>query len=120
MKPVVDSEENRSSWVSSMPSCTSKASILYVMWGIVAVAVAVIVAAVFFVFHARQGTVSSGPAVTTSSAEPVLFEFEKLKGKWLRPDGGYVLEIKRLLPQNELEAAYFNPNPISLLTPMVE
>ena len=42
----------------------------------------------------------------------MLVEFEKLKGKWLRPDGGYVLELKRLLPQNELEAAYFNPNPI--------
>ena len=44
--------------------------------------------------------------------ESLLVEFEKLKGKWLRPDGGYVLELKRLLPENALEAAYFNPSPI--------
>jgi hypothetical protein len=46
------------------------------------------------------------------ATESVLVEFDKLKGKWLRPDGGYVLELKRLLPDNALEAAYFNPNPI--------
>jgi len=45
-------------------------------------------------------------------AEPVAVEFERIKGRWVRPDGGYVLEIRRLLPQNELEAAYFNPGPI--------
>jgi hypothetical protein len=44
--------------------------------------------------------------------QPVAATFEKIKGKWLRPDGGYVLEIKRLLPDNALEAAYFNPGPI--------
>lgn len=45
-------------------------------------------------------------------AEPVALDFERVKGRWVRPDGGYVLEIRRLLPQNELEAAYFNPGPI--------
>jgi len=34
--------------------------------------------------------------------ESLLVEFEKLKGKWLRADGGYVLELKRLLPENTL------------------
>jgi hypothetical protein len=38
--------------------------------------------------------------------------FEKIKGKWMRSDGGYCLEFKRLMPNNELEVAYFNPNPI--------
>jgi hypothetical protein len=38
--------------------------------------------------------------------------FEKIKGKWMRSDGGYCLEFKRLMPNNELEAAYFNPGPI--------
>jgi hypothetical protein len=47
------------------------------------------------------------PAATT--AKP---EFQKLKGKWLRPDGGYVLEIKTVDGGGRMEAAYFNPRPI--------
>ena len=38
--------------------------------------------------------------------------FEKIKGKWMRSDGGYSLEFKALKPNNELDAAYFNPGPI--------
>jgi hypothetical protein len=38
--------------------------------------------------------------------------FEKIKGKWVRSDGGYVLEVKQLLPNNALEVFYFNPSPI--------
>ncbi|MEI7903131.1 MAG: hypothetical protein WCK89_23070 [bacterium] len=79
--------------------------------------VAVVAAAVAAgVWWRCAGKPSAAPDVSSSSpvsaAAPVLVEFEALKGKWLRPDGGYVLELKRLLPQNELEAAYFNPNPI--------
>jgi hypothetical protein len=40
--------------------------------------------------------------------------FEKIKGKWMRSDGGYSLEFKGLKPNNELEAAYFNPGPIHI------
>jgi hypothetical protein len=76
------------------------------------VAVAMLIAAEYWMFSARPAAVVSKPAVSTAAAEPVLVEFDKLRGKWLRPDGGYVLEFKRLLPQNDLEAAYFNPNPI--------
>ena len=35
-----------------------------------------------------------------------------LKGRWLRPDGGYVLEIQNIKPDGDMEAAYFNPRPI--------
>jgi len=38
--------------------------------------------------------------------------FERIKGKWMRSDGGYVLEFKQLKENNELDVAYFNPNPI--------
>jgi hypothetical protein len=38
--------------------------------------------------------------------------FEKLKGKWLRPDGGYVIEIRSVEPGGKMDAAYFNPQPI--------
>lgn len=35
-----------------------------------------------------------------------------LKGRWLRPDGGYVLEIQNVKPDGQMDAAYFNPRPI--------
>lgn len=38
--------------------------------------------------------------------------FEKIKGKWMRSDGGYSLEFKGLKENNEMDAAYFNPGPI--------
>ena len=91
---------------------TSSTRILFVMGGIVIVAVAVIAAAILYVVLGRQTVAPSAPAVATAAPEPVLVEFEKLKGKWVRPDGGYVLEIKKLLPDNALETAYYNPNPI--------
>jgi hypothetical protein len=52
------------------------------------------------------------PAGGQQAVESVAIEFEKLKGKWVRPDGGYVIEIRKLLPDNALEVGYFNPNPI--------
>jgi len=50
--------------------------------------------------------------VTVQAPVQLTATFEKIKGKWMRADGGYCLEFKRLMPNNELEAAYFNPNPI--------
>lgn len=39
-------------------------------------------------------------------------KFEKLKGKWLRPDGGYIVEIQSVEAGGKLDAAYLNPRPI--------
>jgi hypothetical protein len=39
-----------------------------------------------------------------------------LKGKWLRPDGGYVIEIRSIDPSGKIDVAYFNPNPIKVAT----
>jgi hypothetical protein len=38
--------------------------------------------------------------------------FDKLKGRWQRPDGGYVLAITSIAGDGVVDAAYFNPNPI--------
>ena len=37
---------------------------------------------------------------------------KSLQGRWIRPDGGYVLEIKSVAADGRLDAAYFNPRPI--------
>jgi hypothetical protein len=38
--------------------------------------------------------------------------FGRMVGRWMRPDGGYVLEIKGVKPGGKLDAAYYNPSPI--------
>ena len=39
-------------------------------------------------------------------------DFQKLTGKWRRPDGGYVVEVKGVDSSGKMDAAYFNPKPI--------
>ena len=35
-----------------------------------------------------------------------------LKGTWIRPDGGYTIAIRSLGPDGQIDAMYFNPNPL--------
>jgi hypothetical protein len=48
------------------------------------------------------------------SAAAVSQELAKLVGKWERPDGGYIVEIKSVDGSGKLDVAYFNPNPINV------
>ena len=41
-------------------------------------------------------------------------DFQTLNGRWLRPDGGYVLEIRAVDPSGSIDAAYLNPRPINI------
>ena len=36
-------------------------------------------------------------------------DFDRLVGNWVRPDGGYVIEISKIYPDGKVDAAYFNP-----------
>jgi hypothetical protein len=56
---------------------------------------------------APQTNATSSPA----AASP---ELAKLVGKWERPDGGYILEIRGVDPSGKLDVGYFNPNPINV------
>jgi len=38
--------------------------------------------------------------------------FGVLPGRWVRPDGGYVITIKSVDAAGKLDAAYANPNPL--------
>jgi len=50
------------------------------------------------------------PAITRAADS----DFGSLKGRWLRPDGGYVLEIRDVDAGGTIEAAYLNPRPINV------
>ena len=45
-------------------------------------------------------------------APAVAFGPAALKGTWVRPDGGYRIEIKSIGADGQIEAMYFNPNPL--------
>lgn len=40
--------------------------------------------------------------------------FAALNGRWLRPDGGYVLEIRGAAAGGTIQATYLNPRPINV------
>jgi hypothetical protein len=58
----------------------------------------------------QNSTALANPAASASNSE-----FEKLKGRWQRPDGGYVLEIKSIATNGSMDAGYFNPRSIHVV-----
>jgi len=40
--------------------------------------------------------------------------FEVLEGRWLRPDGGYIIQIRSVDATGKMDAGYFNPRPIKV------
>ena len=40
--------------------------------------------------------------------------FDALNGRWLRPYGGYVLDIRTVDASGKIDGAYLNPNPINI------
>jgi hypothetical protein len=41
-------------------------------------------------------------------------DVQRLIGRWMRPDGGYILELREVREGGSLDAAYFNPRPIKV------
>jgi len=41
-------------------------------------------------------------------------DFAALKGRWVRTDGGYVIEIQSVNAGGQMQAAYYNPKPINV------
>jgi hypothetical protein len=53
-------------------------------------------------------------AGTNQATLPAKPEFQKLLGRWERPDGGYVLEFRAVDGVGNLDTGYFNPAPIKV------
>ena len=49
---------------------------------------------------------------TAASSATQKGPFDVLQGAWVRPDGGYRIAIKSVDSGGQLEAMYFNPNPL--------
>jgi uncharacterized protein (DUF2147 family) len=59
---------------------------------------------------ASPASAQQAPKGTTAPAP----SFEKLKGRWLRDTGGYVIEVRSVGPGGKVDAAYFNPRSINV------
>lgn len=55
---------------------------------------------------------SKTPVATPAPASAAAANVAKVRGRWLRPDGGYILAISAIDADGRAEAGYFNPSPI--------
>lgn len=93
-----------------MPSQTSRRTVSVVA-GIIIVA-AVLGGLVGVWWKVNHPATASSQAAGQPAALVVKSDFDKLKGQWVRPDGGYVLDIKFVNAEGGIDMAYLNPNPI--------
>jgi uncharacterized protein (DUF2147 family) len=57
---------------------------------------------------------SERPAERAGSSSERPDDFQPLLGRWMRPDGGYIIEIRQIGPDGIMDAAYLNPRPINV------
>jgi hypothetical protein len=62
----------------------------------------------------REGDQSKAREPTPISASSNTQRFQELLGRWLRPDGGYILEITKVDNEGRVQASYLNPRPIHI------
>ena len=61
---------------------------------------------------------SAVPAAANTNAVATVAKpnpaFEKITGRWERPDGGYILDLRSVDAEGKVDAGYFNPSPINV------
>ncbi|MGB8426781.1 MAG: hypothetical protein WCD88_13430 [Desulfobacterales bacterium] len=85
-----------------------------------AVACGLVLAGYYFIRPENGADRSGAPAVGTmpaasqTGAENRSRDFHALIGRWRRPDGGYVIEIRGIDAAGKMDVGYFNPRPINV------
>jgi hypothetical protein len=62
---------------------------------------------------------SAAPASSAAMASGSQVAFGVLPGRWVRPDGGYVISVKAVDAGGKLDASYANPSPLPFYTAKV-
>jgi hypothetical protein len=59
---------------------------------------------------------SEDPVAATqpTASQGAAHGFQPLIGRWRRPDGGYVIEVRGIDADGKIDAGYFNPRPINV------
>jgi uncharacterized protein (DUF2147 family) len=75
----------------------------------------------YYFFRNRTGAerseapaAATGPATSQADSQEATHGFQPLIGRWRRPDGGYVIEIRGIDAAGRIDAGYFNPRPINV------
>jgi hypothetical protein len=79
------------------------------------------IAAIIFLYHLRHTDSHQANASKTqeSSSEKVALplkndQFGNLIGRWRRVDGGYIIDIRRIGANGQMDVAYYNPKSIHI------
>jgi hypothetical protein len=67
-----------------------------------------------FDFLSNKSKVDDGKATLMLDSNEIHYDFRKLIGRWLRPDGGYVIDIRKIDADGKVDAGYYNPQPINV------
>jgi len=59
---------------------------------------------------------SGNPQKQTPKQTEIQTDVQLLEGRWVRPDGGYVLELREIKKDGSVLAAYYNPRPINVFS----
>jgi hypothetical protein len=65
-------------------------------------------------FISNKSTVENGEASSKNISENMHYDFRRLIGRWLRPDGGYVIDVRKIDASGKVDAGYYNPQPINV------
>jgi hypothetical protein len=95
---------------TSRPSRKTKRTGWWVFAALVLAALGV--TAAIWLFHSKP----AGRVIGSESRDlpPRPEAFRSLIGSWVRPDGGYVLDIRAVDAAGRLDAGYYNPRPINV------
>jgi len=104
--------------VSRKPAPASSKKRFPVIW-VVLGSVGLAIAAGIFLYYLRYADSRQATATTSgeSSSEKVAstlkdIQFGNLIGRWRRVDGGYIIDIRRIDANGQMDAAYYNPKSI--------
>ena len=102
-------------------SATGKRKPSWVSWILAGLAVSVAIAGIFLLVRGQNpgtkdsqraaGSASGRRTQKTTAERP---DFGGLLGKWIRPDGGYIISVQSVDPDGRVDAGYFNPRPINV------
>ena len=80
----------------------------------IVVVVAGVVAAGVWLLQSRRNAEEKPGVVTSTSSAVTTEQIQAIVGRWRRPDGGYVIDIRGLDATGRLVVAYYNPRPINV------
>ena len=119
MSQKKEKKKSQGSAKKQQPEARGKSS--RVSWILVGLAVTVAVAGIYLVLMRQgptsgdtEGVAGSRSSHPTDGKASATADFQTLVGKWVRPDGGYVISVKSVDSDGGVDAAYFNPRPINV------